>query len=129
MKREEGCQIAMKLVDIGVEYEHSATATMHAIRSNPEWSNIWEILVRTTIQSTVCDKRKLTRNEVFRGSEAHIISHECQLPMCRRILTLTMAFHMPYLVLPNSTIRSPPCGVTFGCESVGWGVEVAPPAR
>ena len=39
MKREKGCQIAMKLVDIGAEYEHSATATVRTIRSNPEWSN------------------------------------------------------------------------------------------
>ena len=72
MKRKDGRQIAMKLVDIGVEYVHSAKVIVHAIRSNPESSNIWRIPVRTG-----CGKRKgeLTQNEVFRGSEAHIISH------------------------------------------------------
>ena len=77
MKREESCQIVMKLLDIDVEYVHSVTAKVHAIRSNPELSNTWEIIVRTTEQRGATNGRgELTRNEVFRGSEAHIISHD-----------------------------------------------------
>jgi len=45
VKREKGCQIAMELVDIGVGYEHSVTATVRAILSNPEWSNSGKFLL------------------------------------------------------------------------------------
>ena len=35
------------------------------------------------------------------------------------ILTSTIAFHIPYLILPNSATKSFPRGMTVGYESVG----------